>query len=101
MELINSFMPLLSILFGGGGFVYALLERGKRKAETKKSEADALTGMQDVYKDFVEDYKRKFDALQEDFQNLKKEYHESIQKIKELNRQISEIESRCKKCQIN
>lgn len=94
----DNIISIISILFGGGGLIWAIIERKQRAANTKKYQADALQGMQTAYNQFVNDMQTRYDQATTTIEDLKKECnllrekHEILKKESvNLERNLSEV----------
>lgn len=86
MEWVKEFLNnnLIGLITAVSAVAALIVERRKRLAEQKRSEADALKGMQEVYDKFVADYDVKLDNMRKELLSLQTQLQAANEKIKEF-----------------
>ncbi len=88
LEWIDIFMNnFLGFLTGITGLLAFFVERRKRIAEQKQSEADALQGMQGAYEKFVLDFNQKLTEMSQQIVDLKNQLQSARTRIAEFEEQ--------------
>lgn len=86
--LLDNIFSIVATVFGSGSFYAFITEKKKRKLELKSTQADALTSMQETYDRFVDDFTDKYDHLQKELEELKKDVNSWKSKYQNLKREF-------------
>lgn len=102
MEWLREFLSnnLIGLITAVSAIVALIVERRKRVAEQKQSEADALQGMQTVYDKFVADTDRKIEELLDDVKRLQLSLTESDKKIKTLEEALNSANTKLREFEV-
>ena len=91
---------LIGLLTAVSAVIALIVERKKRYADQKQSEADALQGMQSVYDKFVSDTDKKIKGLLDDIKSLQSSLVESDKKIKTLEEALNSANTKLKEFEL-
>lgn len=98
MDIYGSIVTLVTIILGGGWFIYYKANKRKANGEATQSEADGWKSMQEVYQKTIEDMKiinedarNDRDHFKESRNALRAENEEMRKKSKEMEDQIMQL----------
>lgn len=94
MDLYNTISTLITVILGGGWFVYYKANKKKANAEASIIEADGWKAQQEVYQTTIEDMKVSCDYIRNDRDLLRKENEELRKENVELRKRIGELEDK-------
>ena len=83
--LLENAAALIGYLMSAGLGTWIFVDKRKLKSERKKEEAEAMTGMQQVYNSFVDDVKSQYEMMS--------------MRIKELEARVNSLQKECDELQ--
>lgn len=92
MDLYNIITTALTLITGGGWFIYYKANQRKAEGEATVAEADGWKAQQDVYQQTIIDLKESCEYIRQDRNLLRDENKELRKENNELREKINEME---------
>lgn len=93
-KILDIVMPLLTIVAGGGWFIYYRANKKKANGEAVQAEASGWESQQHVYQHTIDDLEKTCDFIRKDRDLLRKENEELRKENKELRKRIGDLEDK-------
>lgn len=91
MDVYSIINTIITIILGGGWFIYYNANKRKANGEASQAEADGWKAMQDLYQQTIADFKEYSEDMRTERIVLKKENSEMYVKYKKLDEELSQL----------
>jgi hypothetical protein len=91
MDIYSIINTIVTIILGGGWFIYYKANKRKADGEATQSEAEGWKAMQDLYQQTIADFKSYSEDMRTERTVLKKENSEMQEKYKRLDEEIIQL----------
>lgn len=93
-EIYSIISTVITIVLGGGWFVYYRANKRKADGEATQSEAEGWKAMQELYQKTISDFQGYSEGMRQERAILKKENAEMYEKYKKLDDEITQLKRR-------
>jgi chromosome segregation ATPase len=94
MDIYSIINTIVTVILGGGWFIYYRANKKKAEGEAVQSEASGWEAQQHVYQHTIEDLEKSCDFIRKDRDLLRKENEELRKENMELRKRIGELEEK-------
>ena len=91
MDILTFITSILTLVCGGGWFIYYRANKRKANGEASQAEAEGWKAMQDLYQQTIEDFKVYSEDMRTERSVLKKENNEMRERYKKLDDEIIQL----------
>ena len=91
VEIYSVFTSILTIVCGGGWFIFYRANKRKANGEASQAEAEGWKAMQDLYQQTIADFKEYSEDMRTERQVLKKENSDMYDKYKKLDEELIQL----------
>lgn len=93
MDIYSIINTIVTILLGGGWFIYYKANKKKANGEATTAEANGWEAQQHVYQHTIEDLEKSCDFIRNDRDLLRKENEELRKENRELRKEVGDLKS--------
>ena len=93
MDIYSIINTIITILLGGGWFIYYKANKKKANGEATTAEANGWEAQQHVYQHTIEDLEKSCDFIRQDRDLLRKENEELRKENRELRKEVGDLKA--------
>jgi len=93
MDIYSIINTIVTIVLGGGWFIYYKANKKKANGEAVAAEANGWEAQQHVYQHTIEDLEKSCDFIRQDRDLLRKENEELRKENRELRKEVSDLKA--------
>jgi septal ring factor EnvC (AmiA/AmiB activator) len=93
MEIYNIINTVITVVLGGGWFIYYKANKKKANGEATAAEANGWEAQQHVYQHTIEDLEKSCNFIRQDRDLLRKENEELRKENRELRKEVGDLKT--------